>query len=80
MATISVRVGALAHWAAFAFWNDKLLTVDHLITLHIVAQDGAAIAHTDPAWLRFPHISVGVDLPILKAAEVISCKKIMAVF
>lgn len=72
---ISVREGALAHWAAFTIRNDDLLTIDHLITLHIIAQDGATVTHTDPAWLRFPHVSVGVDLPVLKAAELISCTK-----
>lgn len=74
-AVSSVRVGGLAHWTAFTIRNDDLLTVGHLITVHIVTQDGAAVTDADPARLWFPHVSVGVHLPILKAAEVISCRK-----
>lgn len=73
--TVCVREGGLAHWAAFTFRNGDLLTTDHLITLHVIAQDGATVAHADPTWLRFPHISVGVDLPILDAAEFITYRK-----
>lgn len=78
-ASISVRVGALAYWAAFTFRNDDLLTVGHLITLHLITQDGATVTHTDPARLRFPHVSVGVDLSVLIAVEVISCRRGMNV-
>lgn len=61
----------LANRTALSFWDYYLCTVRHFITLHLIAQDGPAVTNTDPAWFRFPDVSVCVHLSVLCTAQLI---------
>jgi len=60
---------------ALSFWDYYLSTVRHFITLHLIAQDGPTVTNTDPAWFRFPDVSVCVHLPVLCTAQLILYKQ-----
>lgn len=76
-ASSSTSSSAVTDRAAFSIRDPDLLAVTDLITLHIVAQDGTTVTHTDPARFGFPDVSVGVDLPVFYTAQLIyiSCRE-----
>lgn len=57
------RVG-LTHGAALSVRDHGSLAAHHLVTLDLVAQDHAVIAHADTAWLRLPDVPVSVLLTV----------------
>lgn len=72
---IATAIWCVTNRTALSFWDYYLSTVRHFITLHLIAQDGPAVTNADPAWFRFPDVSVCVHLPVFCTAQFILYKQ-----
>lgn len=62
----------LADGAALAVGDVHLLAVAQVLTLDLVAENLAVVAHANAAWLWFPDVPVGVHLAVRRAAQLVT--------
>ena len=69
---VSVGASRLTDGAALPVGDAEALALPEVVTLDLVTQHLAVVAHADPTWLGLPDVPVGVRLAVRRAALVVT--------